>query len=42
MYLRIGEKIIKIKLSAAMMANLKSASNAGASSAQDPPQVLEL
>lgn len=41
MYLRIGEKIIKIKLSAAMMANLKSASTPEASAGQDP-QVVTL
>ena len=29
MYLRVGEKIIKIKLSAAMLANLKSSAKAG-------------
>ena len=42
MYLRIGEKIIKIKLSAAMMANLKSASTPEVSAGQEPPQVVTL
>ena len=42
MYLRIGEKIIKIKLSAAMMAQLKSASTPEESVGQGPPQVVTL
>jgi hypothetical protein len=43
MYLRMGDKIIKIRLSPAMMASLKSVSKVGASSEpQDPPQVVTI
>jgi hypothetical protein len=42
MYLRMGDKIIKIRLSPAMMATLKAATTAGASAAQGPPQVVTI
>ena len=42
MYLRMGDKIIKIRLSPAMMATLKAATNTGASASQGPPQVVTI
>jgi hypothetical protein len=42
MYLRLGEKIIKIKLSPGMLNHLRSTKSSGAGSAPDPPPVVTL
>ena len=41
-YLRMGDKIIKIKLSPSQMGSLRAASNAATGAAQGPPQVVTI
>jgi hypothetical protein len=41
-YLRMGDKIIKIRLSPSQMGSLRAASNAAAGVAQGPPQVVTI